>query len=232
MRQIILDTETTGLETADGHRIIEIGAVELVERRLTRKTFHQYINPDRLVDAEALDVHGISNEFLRDKPRFHDLVDEFIAFVDGAEVIAHNAEFDVGFINYEFGLLDPPRGKLVDYATITDSLAMAKKLHPGARNSLDALCRRYEVDNSNRELHGALLDARLLAEVYLRMTGGQTALSLSVSGGGAQDIHLTWDRSKQRIPVVVPASDELAAHEKRLDALEGRGECVWRRPLN
>lgn len=232
-RQIVLDTETTGLETADGHRIIEIGAVELIERRVTRNRFHQYINPDRRVDAEALDVHGISNEFLREKPRFREISEEFVAFLDGAEIIAHNAEFDVGFIDYEFSLLDRSPGRLSDLCQITDSLELAKKMHPGARNSLDALCRRYEVDHLSRDLHGALLDARLLAEVYLRMTGGQTSLLLEVSGDQSATVDLEWDRRTQSIPVVKPRPEETAAHNARLDQIDQRceGGSLWRQAM-
>src|SRR5690606_12993840 len=176
MRQIVLDTETTGLETAQGHRIIEIGCVELIHRRPTNNYFHHYLQPDREIDEGALEVHGITNEFLRDKPRFADIVDEFIEFIRGAELIIHNAAFDIGFLDYELSLLDPPRGKVTDFCTVVDSLLLARNMHPGQRNSLDALCKRYGIDNSQRELHGALLDARILADVYLAMTGGQTAL--------------------------------------------------------
>src|SRR5690606_3445463 len=174
MRQIILDTETTGLEPAEGHRIIEIGCVEMVSRRLTGNNFHRYLQPDREIDSAAIEVHGITNEFLADKPRFSDVVQEFLAFVKGAELIIHNAAFDVGFINHELRKVNPALGKIEDHCTILDTLIMARKMHPGQRNSLDALCKRYEIDNSHRELHGALLDAEILGDVYLAMTGGQT----------------------------------------------------------
>jgi DNA polymerase-3 subunit epsilon len=161
MRQIVLDTETTGLEPSDGHRIIEIGCVELVDRRLTGNTWHQYINPDRTIDAGAIEVHGITNESLEDKPRFADVTDEFLAFIRDAELIIHNAPFDVGFINHEFSLLDTSPGVVTDYCTVLDTLTLARRMHPGQRNSLDALCRRYDIDNSRRELHGALLAASM-----------------------------------------------------------------------
>ena len=160
MRQIVLDTETTGLEPADGHRIIEIGCVELLERRLTGNTYHQYIQPDRQIDAGAIEVHGITNESLADKPRFADIVDEFLDFVRGAELIIHNAPFDVGFLDHEFRLLETSPGKVTDHCTVLDTLALARRLHPGQRNNLDALCRRYEIDNSQRDLHGALAGRR------------------------------------------------------------------------
>ena len=177
-KQIMLDTETTGLETQEGHRIIEIGALVVVSREITDETFHEYLNPDRMVDQEALEVHGISNQFLQDKPRFADVADAFLQFVEGAEVIIHNAAFDVGFINHELQLCGINH-RLEDYCTITDSLEYARKKHPGARNSLDALCKRYSISNEHRTLHGALLDSQILAQVYLAMTGGQTQLNLS-----------------------------------------------------
>ena len=188
MRQIVLDTETTGLEPAQGHRIIEIGCVELVNRRPTGRTFQRYLNPDRPIDPGAQAVHGLSSAFLANQPRFIEIVEDFVAFVAGAELIIHNAPFDVGFVDHEFGRLPPPQRLLTDLCTILDTLALARQLHPGQRNSLDALCKRYGVDNSNRDLHGALLDARILADVYLLMTGGQGALTLHAQaeeGSGA-----------------------------------------------
>jgi DNA polymerase-3 subunit epsilon len=176
MRQVILDTETTGLTTEHGHRIIEIGCVELVNRKLTGKHYHQYINPQRDIDEGAMAVHGISNDFLQNKPYFGDITKEFMDFIIDAELIIHNAPFDVGFINYELKLLKNSWKPLTDYCRIIDTLAMARQLHVGQRNSLDALCKRYSIDNSQRELHGALLDANLLARVYLAMTGGQATL--------------------------------------------------------
>jgi len=181
MRQVVLDTETTGI--GNGHRIIEIGCVELVNRKLTGRHYHQYINPQRLVDPEAMEVHGITDEFLADKPLYADIVDEFVAFISGAQLVIHNAPFDVGFMDMEFDLLNGyPKTK--DICTVLDTLVMAREKHPGQRNSLDALCRRYGIDNSHRELHGALLDSEILADVYLFMTGGQTALTLEAESAG------------------------------------------------
>lgn len=232
MRQVVLDTETTGLEAEQGHRIIEIGAVELVNRRLTRRHFHVYINPEREIDAGALAVHGISSEFLADKPRFHDIVDEFLAFVDGAELIIHNAAFDVTFINYELALLDDPRAPIGSRCRVTDSLALARDKHPGQRNSLDALCKRYGVDNSARELHGALLDAEILADVYLAMTGGQVALFGGGEGGasGGDDDLGPFEHHPMSLPVIEPSADEEQAHLAMLGLLdkESGGRTVWR----
>jgi DNA polymerase-3 subunit epsilon len=233
MRQIVLDTETTGLEPSDGHRIIEIGCVELFNRRITGKTFHQYVQPDREIDPGAIEVHGITNESLADKPRFADIAEEFLAFITGAELIIHNAPFDVGFINHEFRMLPGRPGAVEDFCTVIDTLTMARRLHPGQRNSLDALCRRYEIDNSHRELHGALLDAEILADVYLTMTGGQASLSLDARGdaqeGGRTGIRrLTGDRPALR--VIKPTADEVAAHNARLDAIDKScgGTALWR----
>lgn len=178
MRQIVLDTETTGLETSQGHRIIEIGCVELIERRVTDNHWHHYINPEREIDAGAFEVHGISNEFLHDKPLFADIADEFLRYIEGAELIIHNAPFDVGFLNYELELLNAGKPEIETVSSILDTLIMARQKHPGQKNNLDALCKRYEIDNSHRSVHGALLDARILADVYLFMTGGQTSLGL------------------------------------------------------
>jgi DNA polymerase-3 subunit epsilon len=234
MRQIILDTETTGLEPEQGHRIIEIGCVELVNRRLTGNHYHQYLQPDREIDEGAAEVHGINNDFLRDKPRFHEIVDSFIDFIRGAELIIHNAPFDLGFIDAELRRADGQRGRLLDYCGVVDTLAMARQLHPGQKNNLDALCKRYGVDNSQRDLHGALLDAEILADVYLAMTGGQVSLSLEsrdqpgpAEGSVAALKRLTDNRAPLRI--IRAAGDELAAHQARLDALEKAGGCVWKR---
>lgn len=232
MRQIVLDTETTGLEPSQGHRIIEIGCVELIERRPTANDFHQYLQPDREIDAGAMEVHGITNEFLADKPRFEDIVDDFMAYVKGAELIIHNAPFDVGFIDAELKRLDG-WNKLENYSVITDSLVMARTKHPGQRNSLDALCGRYDIDNSQRQKHGALLDAEILAEVYLAMTGGQSLLSLDEeieeTGDNAQQgiVRLGSDRPPLRI--VHAGEAELAAHANRLEAVDmaSDGQCVW-----
>jgi DNA polymerase-3 subunit epsilon len=233
MRQIVLDTETTGLEPADGHRIIEIGCVELINRRVTGNTYHQYIQPEREIDPGAIEVHGITNESLVDKPRFADIAEEFLSFITGAELVIHNAPFDVGFINHEFRMLPNRPGTVEDFCTVMDTLTMARRLHPGQRNSLDALCRRYEIDNSQRELHGALLDAEILADVYLTMTGGQASLSLDSRGaaqqeGGAGIRRLGKDRPV--LPVIRPTGDELAAHEARLEAIDKScgGEALWR----
>ena len=184
MRQIVLDTETTGLEVSLGHRIIEIGCVELVNRRETGNHWHHYFNPDREIDAGAFEVHGIGNDFLQDKPRFADLAEEFYEYVKGAELIIHNAAFDIGFLNYELDLLTMPTQPLDEACSVLDTLALARQKHPGQKNNLDALCKRYDIDNSQRSLHGALLDARILADVYLAMTGGQTSLGLDAEQGG------------------------------------------------
>ena len=232
-RQILLDTETTGLEPEQGHRIIEIGCVEMIDRCLTGNNFHQYLQPDREIDAAAVEVHGITNEFLVDKPRFADIVGDFIDYVRGSELIIHNAPFDVGFLNHELLRLDQDRESLEDLCLVTDTLGLAKKKHPGQRNSLDALCKRYGIDNSHRELHGALLDAEILADVYLVMTGGQTALSLdSLSaeyGGqtGSGVRRLPEDRPDLR--VVYANEQELGAHRVRLEAIRkaSGGRCLW-----
>jgi DNA polymerase-3 subunit epsilon len=234
MRQIVLDTETTGLEPADGHRIIEIGCVELVDRRLTGNTWHHYIQPDRQIDAGAIEVHGITNEALADKPRFADIAAEFIEFVRGAELVIHNAPFDVGFINHEFSLLADHPGALEGFCTILDTLTLARRMHPGQRNSLDALCRRYTIDNSQRELHGALLDAEILADVYLAMTGGQVSLSLDASPAvrhtDSDTVIRRLSAERPALRVVRAAADELAAHEARMAAIDKAcgGESIWR----
>ena len=235
MRQIVLDTETTGLEPELGHRIIEIGCVEMVERRLTGNNFHQYIQPDREIDPGAVEVHGITNEFLADKPRFPDLADDFIAYLRGAELIIHNAPFDVGFINHELKMLGAEWGDIQSCCAVTDTLAMAKRLHPGQRNSLDALCKRYEIDNSRRELHGALLDAEILAEVYLAMTGGQVALSLERGGAegeeGAAGAVRRLPAGRSPLKIIAASGAELEAHAQRLEAIDraSDGGCVWLR---
>lgn len=233
MRQIVLDTETTGLETSQDHRIIEIGCVEVVNRKLTGRHYHQYINPQRAVDAGAFEVHGISDEFLADKPLFHQVVEEFMAFVDGAELVIHNAPFDVGFINHELAKLKPQRGVVEANCTITDTLVMARQKHPGQRNSLDALCKRYFVDNSQRDLHGALLDAEILADVYLAMTGGQVSLmmgdSQSEQGSGGVGAIRRLDSNRPALAVSALSAEELAAHNAYLDELEkGGASCLWR----
>lgn len=232
MRQVVLDTETTGLNPEEGHRIIEIGCVELVNRRLTDNNFHVYLNPDRHIDEGAIEVHGISNEFLLDKPRFTDVVEDFIAFIDGAELIIHNAPFDVGFLNHEFSLLDKPLGKIEDYSRIFDTLIYARQKRPGQRNSLDALCKRYSIDNSHRELHGALLDAEILADVFLLLTGGQSSLldddGLQGNSAGSRKIkRLSTDRP--RLPVITCSDAEWQSHRQRLQAIEkAGGNCLWK----
>ncbi len=232
MRQVVLDTETTGLNPEEGHRIIEIGCVELVNRRLTDSNFHVYLNPDRQIDVGAIEVHGISNEFLLDKPRFPDVIEDFIAFIDGAELIIHNAPFDVGFLNHEFALLEKPVGKIEDYSRVFDTLSYARKKHPGQRNSLDALCKRYNIDNSHRQLHGALLDAEILADVFLLLTGGQSSLldddGLQRDAAHSREIkRLPEDRPK--LPVITCSDEELQCHRQRLRAIEKvSGNCLWK----
>lgn len=235
MRQIVLDTETTGLETAQGHRIIEIGAVEVDARRKTGRTYHVYLNPDREVDEGAIEIHGITNEFLADKPRFADIADEFFDFINGADLVIHNAPFDVGFIDHEFGQLERGLPAVSECCSVTDTLIMARRMHPGQRNTLDALCKRYQVDNSQRDLHGALLDAEILADLYLTMTGGQVTLSLDTeddesgaTGGRHAPRPVSSDRPRLR--VVAASDEERAAHEAWLDQLDASvgGRCVWR----
>ncbi|MCK8515113.1 DNA polymerase III subunit epsilon [Methylonatrum kenyense] len=235
MRQIVLDTETTGLETSQGHRIIEIGAVELVHRRRTGRTFHQYIQPDRAVDPGAVEVHGITDEFLRDKPRFTDIVEDFVAFLRDGELVIHNAPFDVGFIDHEFGLLETFDQRTTDLCRVIDTLVMARSMHPGQRNSLDALCRRYEIDNSSREYHGALLDAEILCDVYLAMTGGQAALSLdhndpAAAGAGRRAAARRIPDDRPPLRVIQPNTAEQEAHAAWLQRLDkaAKGPCLWR----
>lgn len=231
MRQVVLDTETTGLSPEDGHRVIEIGCVELLNRRLTQSRFHVYLNPERNVDAGAQEVHGLSNDFLADKQRFCEIADDFLAFIEGAELIIHNAAFDMGFLNHELRLLNDGRGTLADHCSVLDTLALARKKHPGQRNNLDALCKRYSIDNSRRDLHGALLDSEILADVYLAMTGGQMVL--------LEEEYLAPSAVTDRVPrrpavrpllrVVNCLPEELQLHEKRLEALQkaSGGLCLW-----
>lgn len=230
MRQIILDTETTGLDPALGHRIIEIAAVEMVNRRFTDRHFHQYVNPERDIEAGAIEVHGITGEFLQDKPKMREVAKEFLDFVSGAELIIHNALFDVGFLDHELVLLDlQPIGHYCPL--ITDTLKMAKGLHPGKRNSLDALCERYKIDNSARTLHGALLDARLLAEVYLAMTRGQDSLLMDIGDSSSPRLDgVTADENLELI-VLRATEDELEAHERQLEDIDkaARGACLWKK---
>jgi len=228
-RIVVLDTETTGLSTREGHRIIEIGCVELINRRLTGKRFHTYLNPERTIDDGAIAVHGISNEFLDDKPLFKQISAEFIAFIQNAELVIHNAPFDVGFINNEFSLLEGYTQTLADFCLVFDTLVYARKKHPGQRNSLDALCKRYGIDNSHRELHGALLDAEILAEVFLLMTGGQSSL---IDDTPAEVALVVASSSPPRATKVRPVlnivrcnEDELSAHQISLNAIEN---CLWK----
>lgn len=238
MRQIVLDTETTGMSResgehfTQGHRIIEIGCVELVDRKLTGNHYHVYINPQQEIDPEAIAVHGITNEFLEDKPLFREIAQGFIDFIDGAELVIHNAPFDVGFMDLEFAM-NPATAlwRTEKFCTVLDTLVLAKKMRPGQRNNLDALCREYGIDNSHRELHGALLDAEILADVYLLMTGGQEALSLETgtkSSSGLDHIEKLPSRVKG-LKVIRASQDELAQHESRLDIVEqAGGKCLYR----
>ena len=236
-RIIVLDTETTGMNMIgvhyEGHRIIEIGAVEVINRRPTGNNFHVYLKPDRLVDPEAFGVHGIADEFLLDKPTFAQVADDFLAYIDGAELVIHNASFDIGFMDYEFAKLQRGIAKTETFCQITDSLAMARKMFPGKRNSLDALCSRYEIDNSKRTLHGALLDSEILAEVFLIMTGGQTSLTFSMEGDreeqdDGETIHRIT-RPSSGLRVVRASEQERIAHESRLDLVQKKGgSCLWR----
>ena len=233
MRQILLDTETTGFEPHNGDRIIEIGAVEMVKRRLTYNNYHQYVQPEREVPEDAIKVHGISDEFLKDKPVFALVVDDFMNYVKGAELIIHNAPFDVGFINHELSMLpNNPWGKIEDHCKITDSLKLARKAYPGQRNSLDALCKRLYIDNSNRTLHGALLDSEILADVYLAMTGGQTNLLLGAedSASGEDGIQIKRVRSdRPALKVLKATEEEMGLHQKKMQEISKKSgqELSW-----
>ena len=231
MRQIVLDTETTGLSPAQGHRIIEIGCVELVNRRVTGREWHRFINPERDIDEGAERVHGISRESLEDKPLFHEVAEEFLEFIHDTELVIHNADFDVGFLDHELTLMQHKRPAIAEHARVLDTLTLARQMHPGQRNSLDALCKRYEVDASKRNVHGALIDADLLARVYLAMTGGQTALSLdedkSQESTDEKTISLTPAASHLDLVVVRASSAEEQAHEAMLEKLRESGKCLW-----
>lgn len=231
MRQVVLDTETTGLEARKGHRVIEIGCIELAGRRPSGRSFHRYLNPDRDIDDGAFAVHGISNDFLRDKPRFADVAAEFLEFVGDAEVIAHNASFDMGFLEMELEATGMPPGCLRERVKVLDTLALAREKYPGQRNNLDALCKRLGVDASQRDLHGALLDAQLLAEVYLAMTAGQGDLALPGSDEAATAASISATITGVRIRVIAPGAAEQAAHALRLEQIEAasKGACIWRR---
>lgn len=230
MRQIILDTETTGLEPEKGHRIIEIGALEMVDRRVTGRNFHRYLNPQRDIEDGALEVHGLTLEFLQDKPKFAEIAEEFLAFIQDAELVIHNAPFDLGFLDYELSMCGKGAAHVSANSHVLDTLELARDLHPGQRNNLDALCKRYDVDNSSRTLHGALLDAEILADVYLAMTGGQVDLRLRV--GKAVDVvnplHSAAPQVQPSLRVVRASEAELELHRERLAAIrKASGECLW-----
>ncbi|BBC39707.1 DNA polymerase III subunit epsilon [Photobacterium damselae] len=234
-RIIVFDTETTGMNMSgphyEGHRIIEIGAVEIINRKLTGNTFHVYIKPDRAIDPEAIEVHGITDEFLVGKPTYAEIHQEFMDFIQGAELVAHNAPFDIGFMDYEFRKLGLKDLKTDEMCKVTDTLDMAKRLFPGKRNNLDILCSRYGIDNSHRTLHGALLDAEILADVYLMMTGGQTSLQLSSgesSAAGAENEIRRLTSGRKALKVVRASADEITAHEGRLDLIGKKADVIWR----
>jgi len=233
MRQIVLDTETTGLEPKQGHRIIEIGCVEMIDRQLTGNNFHQYLQPDREIDAGAIEVHGITNEALADKPRFVEVVDDMVAYLGDAELVIHNAPFDVGFLNHELAMVQGTYLPVDKTCSILDTLTMARRMFPGQRASLDALCKRYDIDNTKRTLHGALLDAEILADVYLAMTGGQVSLSLGGLGNNADGsvqagVIRRTTLAADALPVICASEEELAAHTERLEAIEkASGKNLW-----
>ena len=229
-RQIILDTETTGINPKEGHRIIEIGCVELINRRFTGNNYHVYINPERIIDAEAVAVHGITNERLKDEPKFRDIAKSFYDYIQGAELVIHNAAFDIGFIDHEFSMLRPAIPPVHQYCTVLDTLLLAREMHPGQKNNLDALCRRYDINNSHRTLHGALLDAEILADVYLLMTGGQVSLNLANEQDSASgDTGPIAIQRNGKLKVIRASAEELTAHESRLDLVQKKGgSCLWR----
>jgi DNA polymerase-3 subunit epsilon len=232
MRQIVLDTETTGLSTAQGHRVIEIGCVEMVNRRLTGREFHRFLNPDRDIDEGAERVHGISRASLENEPRFSEIVDEFLEFIKDSELVIHNADFDVGFLENELKLMQHSQPEITAHAMVLDTLALAREMHPGQRNSLDALCKRYDVDASKRDVHGALIDVELLAGVYLAMTGGQTALSLdedeAIDVGVGEEVLVRPRRNDLNLVVIKASEEEAAAHEAILDKIQDGGACLFR----
>lgn len=232
IRQVVLDTETTGMnkdgDVCLGHRIIEIGCVEVINRRLTGRHYHVYIKPDREVDPEAVTVHGITDQFLQDKPVFSEIADEFIEFIKGAELVIHNAPFDVAFMDQELRFLNQKTETIAEMSTVTDTLVMAKTLFPGKRNNLDALCDRYGIDNKHRVLHGALLDAEILADVYLLMTGGQAKLNLSSTESSVSKTGRQPRQSHSPLTVIRATEEENQAHQKRLDIIEKSGSCLWR----
>ncbi|MGV6808412.1 MAG: DNA polymerase III subunit epsilon [bacterium] len=238
LRQIILDTETTGIDPKQGHRIIEIGCVEMINRRFTGNNFHEYLQPDREIEAEAIEVHGITNESLADKPRFPEIAQAFMDYVQDAELIIHNAPFDIGFLNHELRLMNAPWQAMQDHCRVLDTLVMARRLFPGQKNNLDALCRRYTIDNSHRVLHGALLDSEILGDVYLMMTGGQVALQLDRQANTTPMNQTTLNEgmviqrlSAQRkpLPIIRANADEQQAHQERVAAIQKKaGQCLWR----
>lgn len=231
MRQVVLDTETTGLRVAEGHRIIEIGCIELINRKFTGKRFHQYMNPEREVEKDAVEVHGLTNDFLQEKPLFEEIADELMAFLAGAELIIHNASFDLSFLQNELQLTKKSYPVLTEACRIIDTLQLARQLHMGQRNSLDALCKRYGIDNSQRDLHGALLDANLLAQVYLAMTGGQGSLFDEITAGESTTKETKTDNtillSSKKLHVLYATEEEMSAHEEKLELLKKKGKCVW-----
>ena len=229
MRRIVLDTETTGLEATEGHRIIEVAALELSDRRATGRHFHRYVNPERAIDFAATEVHGLTTEDLADKPRFADIADELLDFVQGAEVLIHNAAFDVAFLNAELERSGRPR--LESVCKVADTLELARDIHPGKRNSLDALCERYGVDHSRRTLHGALLDAQLLADVWIAMTRGQETLDIVIAAGEAPAMALSQSPLRASLVVVRASAEELAAHAAMCERIEreSKGRCLWMR---
>jgi len=229
MRQIILDTETTGLEPKQGHRIIEVGCVEVINRRLTGNNFHYYLNPQRDIDEGAVEVHGLTTEFLADKPLYEHIAEELFEYLKGAEVVIHNAAFDVGFINHEYRLMGSDHSDMASWCEVTDSLHMARKMFPGQRNSLDALCKRYEIDNSQRTLHGALLDAEILADVYLMMTGGQNSLFADEHETDIVFEPKVFDKTRPLLPVIKANNEELEKHFQRIETINktSGGECIW-----
>ena len=232
MRQIVLDTETTGLEVADGHRIIEIGCVELIDRRPSGRTLHYYLNVDRDIDDGAYNVHGIDERMLDNKPRFGEIWNDLLDLIRDAELIIHNAPFDIGFLNSELSLLAQPAGVISDYCTVLDTLILARQMHPGLRNGLDALCKRYQIDNSHRQQHGALLDAGLLASVYLSMTGGQTTMALnSLANIRSRSSAASQSRARGKLLVIRANPREIQAHEEFLSAMEAKSQqgCLWRK---
>jgi DNA polymerase-3 subunit epsilon len=236
-RQIVLDTETTGLRVEEGHRVIEIACIEMIDRKLTGREFHYYVNPERVVDTGALAIHGITNEFLQDKPPFQAIAAELITFITGAELIIHNAPFDVAFLNHELSLSQQKWKSLIEYCRIVDTLTMARSLHIGQRNNLDALCKRYSIDNSKRDLHGALLDAYLLAQVYLAMTGGQSDFFATLSEEPSAHLNESAmldiiQNQSYHLTVLKAEKDEIKNHEHYLEMMLHQGKCRWLDDLN